>query len=157
MGVGRHRHQRTIFGALKEADVSVRRRAADLLFAMATADNAVAIVDELLTYLTIADASMRADMVLKTAVLAEKCDLLSSCSYAHLLHALAVNMLLPFYLHRFHKRMSIRHKQFPLLKSMFSVCLAACVECRICIPRISIALSPLMIHCCSCCGCARVC
>lgn len=74
MGVGRHRHQRTIFGALKEADVSVRRRAADLLFAMATADNAVAIVEELLTFLVIADASMRAEMVLKTAILAEMCD-----------------------------------------------------------------------------------
>jgi hypothetical protein len=40
---------------------------------MATAENAVVIVEELLTYITIADVSMREDMVLKTAVLSEKC------------------------------------------------------------------------------------
>lgn len=34
------RHQKSITGALKEADISVRRRALDLLFAMATPTNA---------------------------------------------------------------------------------------------------------------------
>lgn len=50
----------------------MRRRALDLLFAMATPANAPAIVGELLTYLTVADFSMREELVLKTAVLAEK-------------------------------------------------------------------------------------
>ena len=122
------RHQRSITGALKEADISVRRRALDLLFAMATPANApgavptsrgrtsaltmsaahcrhvcdaqsalwdvaeprplgentgvetdidascmTGIAEELLTYLTIADFTMREELVLKTAVLAEKC------------------------------------------------------------------------------------
>jgi len=66
------RHQKSIMGALKEADISVRRRALDLLFAMATPANAPGIVRELLTYLTVADFSMREELVLKTAVLAEK-------------------------------------------------------------------------------------
>ena len=45
-GTARHlrrcccRHQKSITGALKEADISVRRRALDLLFAMATPTNA---------------------------------------------------------------------------------------------------------------------
>jgi hypothetical protein len=124
------RHQKSITGALKEADISVRRRALDLLFAMATPANApgallaalgfcvakllcsmrmccqtaqarmpnrslkvmcgvlvgshtkphmmtrapiTGIAEELLTYLTIADFTMREELVLKTAVLAERC------------------------------------------------------------------------------------
>jgi AP-2 complex subunit alpha len=52
--------------------VSIRRRALDLLFIMCTPANAAAIVDELLSYLSLADYSMREELVLKTAVLAER-------------------------------------------------------------------------------------
>lgn len=53
--------------------MSIRRRALDLLFIMCTPDSSAEIVEELLGYLTLADFSMREELVLKTAVLAERC------------------------------------------------------------------------------------
>ena len=44
----------------------------DLLFTMCDSSNAASIVDELVKYLTIADFSMREELVLKVAILAEK-------------------------------------------------------------------------------------
>lgn len=67
-----NRHQKTILGCLRDGDVSIRRRALDLLFIMCTPATAAAIVDELLSYLSLADYSMREELVLKTAVLAER-------------------------------------------------------------------------------------
>ena len=58
--------------SLKDADISVRRRALDLLFVMCDETNAETIVDELITYLVSADAAIREQMVLKIAILAEK-------------------------------------------------------------------------------------
>ncbi len=55
-----------------ERDVSVRQRAADLLYAMCDRSNAQAIVGEMLSYLETADYSIREEMVLKVAILAEK-------------------------------------------------------------------------------------
>jgi AP-2 complex subunit alpha len=52
--------------------VSIRRRALDLLFIMCTPASSAEIVEELLSYLTLADYSMREELVLKTAVLAER-------------------------------------------------------------------------------------
>ena len=66
------RHQSTVVMSLKDADISVRRRALDLLFVMTDETNAVAIIDELITYLVTADEMIREQMVLKIAVLAEK-------------------------------------------------------------------------------------
>ncbi|CDS42785.1 AP 2 complex subunit alpha 2 [Echinococcus multilocularis] len=67
------KHQETIVNALKtERDVSVRQRAADLLYAMCDRSNAQAIVGEMLSYLETADYSIREEMVLKVAILAEK-------------------------------------------------------------------------------------
>uniref|UniRef100_A0A5K3EID8 AP-2 complex subunit alpha n=2 Tax=Mesocestoides corti TaxID=53468 RepID=A0A5K3EID8_MESCO len=67
------KHQETIVNALKtERDVSVRQRAADLLYAMCDRTNAQAIVGEMLSYLETADYSIREEMVLKVAILAEK-------------------------------------------------------------------------------------
>lgn len=57
---------------LKDADISIRRRGLDLLFTMCNNQNVRDIVDELLKYLEIADFSMRDELVLKTAVLAER-------------------------------------------------------------------------------------
>ena len=58
--------------SLRDADVSIRRRGLDLLFTMCNTNNAAEIVDELLKYLAVADFSMRDELVLKTAVLAER-------------------------------------------------------------------------------------
>ncbi|VDN51492.1 unnamed protein product [Dracunculus medinensis] len=67
------RHQETIISSLKtERDVSVRQRAVDLLYAMCDRSNAAEIVSEMLSYLETADYSIREEMVLKVAILAEK-------------------------------------------------------------------------------------
>lgn len=67
------KHQETVIQALKtERDVSVRQRAVDLLYAMCDRSNASDIVSEMLTYLETADYSIREEMVLKVAILAEK-------------------------------------------------------------------------------------
>lgn len=66
-------HKSTVLFSLKDADNSVRRRALDLLFSMCDSENALEIVGELLNYLAIAeDASIREEIVLKAAILAEK-------------------------------------------------------------------------------------
>jgi len=67
------KHQETVISALKtERDVSVRQRAVDLLYAMCDRTNSEEIVLEMLSYLETADYSIREEMVLKVAVLAEK-------------------------------------------------------------------------------------
>lgn len=66
------KYQATVLVSLKDADISVRRRALDLLFVMCDTDNAERIVDELITNLSVADAAIREEMVLKIAILAEK-------------------------------------------------------------------------------------
>ncbi|XP_071809172.1 AP-2 complex subunit alpha-2-like [Asterias amurensis] len=67
------KHQETVVTALKtERDVSVRQRAVDLLYAMCDRTNAEEIVGEMLDYLEKADYSIREEMVLKVAILAEK-------------------------------------------------------------------------------------
>ncbi|XP_076033650.1 adaptor protein complex 2, subunit alpha isoform X1 [Oratosquilla oratoria] len=67
------KHQETVISALKnERDVSVRQRAVDLLYAMCDRSNAEEIVQEMLNYLETADYSIREEMVLKVAILAEK-------------------------------------------------------------------------------------
>jgi len=69
------RHQAAVTGALRDPDVSVRRRALDLLFAMAAPETGPAVVAELLAYLSPdggCDLSMREDVALRAAVLAER-------------------------------------------------------------------------------------
>ncbi|XP_061180876.1 AP-2 complex subunit alpha-2-like [Saccostrea echinata] len=67
------KHQETVVNSLKtERDVSVRQRAVDLLYAMCDRTNAEEIVGEMLEYLETADYSIREEMVLKVAILAEK-------------------------------------------------------------------------------------
>lgn len=67
------KHQETIINSLKtERDISVRQRAIDLLYAMCDRTNAENIVSEMLNYLEVADYSIREEMVLKVAILAEK-------------------------------------------------------------------------------------
>lgn len=65
-------HKNTVLFSLKDADNSVRRRALDLLFSMCDSENALEIVGELVNYLAIAEGSIREEIVLKAAILAEK-------------------------------------------------------------------------------------
>lgn len=67
------KHQEVVILSMKmEKDVSVRQQAVDLLYAMCDRSNAEEIVQEMLSYLETADYSIREEMVLKVAILAEK-------------------------------------------------------------------------------------
>ncbi|KDQ63551.1 hypothetical protein JAAARDRAFT_169498 [Jaapia argillacea MUCL 33604] len=66
------KHQGTIILSLRDRDISVRRRALDLLYSMCDIDNSELIVGELLRYLKVADYGLREEMVLKIAILTEK-------------------------------------------------------------------------------------
>ncbi|KAL1459862.1 hypothetical protein WDU94_011815 [Cyamophila willieti] len=67
------KHQEVVILSMKmEKDVSVRQQAVDLLYAMCDKSNAEDIVQEMLNYLETADYSIREEMVLKVAILAEK-------------------------------------------------------------------------------------
>ena len=65
-------HQKTVFLSLKDKDISVRRRALDLLYSMCDLKNAKTIVQELLDYLHSADFAIKEEVVLKIAILTEK-------------------------------------------------------------------------------------
>nr|XP_043631643.1 AP-2 complex subunit alpha-2-like [Erigeron canadensis] len=65
-------HQAQIITSLKDPDISIRRRALDLLYGMCDVSNAKDIVEELLQYLGTADFTMREELALKAAILAEK-------------------------------------------------------------------------------------
>lgn len=64
--------QEIVILSLKDRDISVRRRALDLLYHMCDNSNAKIIVGELLKYLAVADYTLREEMVLKIAILTEK-------------------------------------------------------------------------------------
>lgn len=66
------RQQKTIILSLRDKDISVRRRALDLLYSMCDVDNAETVVDELLRYLRVADYALREELVLKIAICTEK-------------------------------------------------------------------------------------
>ncbi|GMY15898.1 AP-2 complex subunit alpha-1-like [Fagus crenata] len=66
------RHQAQIITSLKDPDISIRRRALDLLYGMCDVTNAKDIVEEILQYLSTAEFAMREELALKAAILAEK-------------------------------------------------------------------------------------
>lgn len=66
------KHQNTIIVSLRDRDISVRRKALDLLYSMCDPSNSQPIVSELLKYLQNADFAIREEMVLKIAILTEK-------------------------------------------------------------------------------------
>ena len=66
------RNQQQIAESLHDPDISIRRRALDLLYGMCDAGNAQDIVRELLDYLIVSDFAIREELVLKIAILAEK-------------------------------------------------------------------------------------
>ncbi|VVT58270.1 uncharacterized protein SAPINGB_P006122 [Magnusiomyces paraingens] len=65
-------HLITITQSLRDRDISVRRKAIDLLYSICNASNVRTIVNELLKYLQAADFSIRGEMVIRIAVLVEK-------------------------------------------------------------------------------------
>ena len=58
--------------SLRDPDISIRRRALDLLFLLCDQDSATDIVNELIGYLQENDYSLKEELVLKIAILAEK-------------------------------------------------------------------------------------
>jgi AP-2 complex subunit alpha len=66
------KHQDTVLLSLRDKDISVRRRGLDLLYSMCDSSNAKTIVGELLRYLSVADYTLREEMVLKIAILTER-------------------------------------------------------------------------------------
>ena len=65
-------HQQTVMDSLKDADISVRRKALGLLYVLADESNAQDIVGELVLNLSSAEAAIKEDMVVKIAIMAEK-------------------------------------------------------------------------------------
>jgi len=65
-------YQPQVVARLHDADISIRRRALDLLYNMCDESNAREIVGHLLRYLVTADFHIREDLALKTAILAER-------------------------------------------------------------------------------------
>lgn len=61
-----------VLNSLRDTDISIRRRALDLLYAMCDRENARKVVEELLNYLTESDIAIREELALKIAILAEK-------------------------------------------------------------------------------------
>lgn len=64
--------QRTISDSLNDPDISIRRRALDLLYSVCDRSSAESIVNELLNYLLTADFAIREELTLKVAILAER-------------------------------------------------------------------------------------
>lgn len=69
-----HRHRNTIVDCLKDADISIRRRALDLIYALVTSKNVKDLVTELLNYLalTSGDKEFKADLTEKICVVVER-------------------------------------------------------------------------------------
>jgi AP-2 complex subunit alpha len=65
-------HQATVIEALRDKDVSIRRRALDLLYEMCDSRNCKDIVAELISYLEGSDVTIREELVLRVAILSEK-------------------------------------------------------------------------------------
>ncbi|KAJ2906982.1 hypothetical protein GGI21_003974, partial [Coemansia aciculifera] len=65
-------YQGVIIQSLRDRDVSVRRRALDLLYSMCDVSSAKPIVSELLRHMVVADFTLREEMALKVAILTEK-------------------------------------------------------------------------------------
>eukprot|EP01105_Mastigella_eilhardi_P007126 TRINITY_DN1857_c0_g1_i1.p1 TRINITY_DN1857_c0_g1~~TRINITY_DN1857_c0_g1_i1.p1 ORF type:complete len:642 (+),score=204.16 TRINITY_DN1857_c0_g1_i1:326-2251(+) len=66
------RHRNTIVDCLKDPDISIRRRALDLIYTLVNDSNVRVLVRELLNFLVIADVHFRADIVAKLCWVTEK-------------------------------------------------------------------------------------
>ncbi|ODV93995.1 hypothetical protein PACTADRAFT_51733 [Pachysolen tannophilus NRRL Y-2460] len=65
-------HLKKILDSLKDKDISIRRKAIDLLYTLCDSSSVENICNELLKYIEVADYQMRSDVAVKAAVLAEK-------------------------------------------------------------------------------------
>lgn len=66
-------HLNTIFKSLRDNDISIRKRALDLLYLISSPNTSTRIVEELLSYAEQgADLQIKDELVLKIAILAEK-------------------------------------------------------------------------------------
>ena len=65
-------HSTIILQSLRDSDVSIRRRALDLLFLICTSDTVKNICKELLIYFREDDPQLKEDITLKIAILSEK-------------------------------------------------------------------------------------
>eukprot|EP00927_Polykrikos_kofoidii_P066103 TRINITY_DN61764_c0_g1_i1.p1 TRINITY_DN61764_c0_g1~~TRINITY_DN61764_c0_g1_i1.p1 ORF type:complete len:1014 (+),score=195.45 TRINITY_DN61764_c0_g1_i1:148-3189(+) len=66
------RYKNLILEKMHESDISIRRQALNLLYALCRPENWQQIVDELLQILGVSDALLQEELVLKIAILAEK-------------------------------------------------------------------------------------
>lgn len=66
------RHRSTIVDCLKDHDISIRRRALDLVYALVNESNIRMLVRELLSFLLTADPEFRADLTAKICMVTEK-------------------------------------------------------------------------------------
>lgn len=66
------RHQNVINFSLNDPDVSIRKRAMDLMYYMCDKSNATEIVEEMMKHLEKAEFNLKEEFVLKIAILAEK-------------------------------------------------------------------------------------
>uniref|UniRef100_A0A6B2KXH5 AP-1 complex subunit gamma n=1 Tax=Arcella intermedia TaxID=1963864 RepID=A0A6B2KXH5_9EUKA len=66
------RHKSTILACLKDPDVSIKRRALHLLYALVNSSNVKGLVKELLDFLVVADLEFRAETTAKLCYLADK-------------------------------------------------------------------------------------
>eukprot|EP01113_Clastostelium_recurvatum_P006468 TRINITY_DN1291_c0_g1_i4.p1 TRINITY_DN1291_c0_g1~~TRINITY_DN1291_c0_g1_i4.p1 ORF type:complete len:891 (-),score=263.42 TRINITY_DN1291_c0_g1_i4:85-2706(-) len=66
------RHRNTIVDCLKDPDVSIRRRALDLIYSLVNESNIRILVRELLNFLLISDVQFRPELVAKLCIVTEK-------------------------------------------------------------------------------------
>lgn len=66
------RHRNTIVDCLKDPDVSIRRRALDLIYSLVNETNIRILVRELLNFLLISDVQFRPELVAKLCIVTEK-------------------------------------------------------------------------------------
>jgi AP-1 complex subunit gamma-1 len=66
------RHRNTIVDCLKDIDISIRRRALELVYALVNSQNVRILVRELINFLSIADIEFRADLTARLCIVAEK-------------------------------------------------------------------------------------
>jgi len=66
------KHREMVIASLRDNDVSLRRRALDVLYSMCDNLNSEQVVGELLDYLKTADFSIREELVLRVAILSER-------------------------------------------------------------------------------------
>jgi len=65
-------YQEQVVQNLRDPDISIRQKALDLMYIICNEDNAVDIIDQLLTYLAVSDVALKEELTHKIAILAEK-------------------------------------------------------------------------------------